>query len=578
MKFVGLRFDRYACFESAFVPLEEAITVLVGKNNTGKTALLHAVNCLNAIPTRPTPQLSAAPAGYAQDGQSGFRMHIQFRPEQSDRNLLHCPDEEWETFVDIQKPEIDFEFRIPASGQAILEDAHWIVGNDKWSFIEKESGKQRVVRHNVHGARTHVEGLPKDGDKLTPTGMLGPLGLIPNTLLINAHRVASPQMPLQSARALQPDVGNLAQFLGTLQGNDADKFEEIQAFVTRVFPEYRRLHPESADNRVVLTFSLPGANRRDKLSHAGTGVEQILALATLIIAAHEQTLFLLDEPHSFLHPSAERELLRLLEEHSEHKYLISTHSPVILNAVSTRSIVYLERGKEPERKTQSTTPGLPEIYSHMGYKNSDFLLNDRIVFVEGVSDTKIIPVLLARSAQIQDSLLASTAFEPLGDHSEKSVILREKVLAAIGRVALPRIYLFDHLSTTERGILEGALGGRLNFKFLPRPELENYLIVPQALAPAINEEAELSDMDVEVTPDQVRTALDEIQAEIADGQGTPKGSLILERLYRRWNLVYGKVRSGVLIANHITRENQPALQELVDLVAEFFGLPQVQNR
>ena len=50
---------------------------------------------------------------------------------------------------------------------------------------------------------------------------------------------------------------------------------------------------------------------------------------------------LIDEPHSFLHPTAERLLLEFLRRNQQHKYVITTHSAIFINAVPASQITHL---------------------------------------------------------------------------------------------------------------------------------------------------------------------------------------------------------------------------------------------
>jgi predicted ATPase len=158
---------------------------------------------------------------------------------------------------------------------------------------------------------------------------------------------------LQAAYDLPSDAQNLAQFLQTLHGRDRDTFEIIERFVITTFPEFRHVNAVSGPNNqlwIDLTEAL--TNRRIPLSNCGTGVEQILTLATFVLTTPKPGIILMDEPHSYLHPTAERSLVQFLHEHSEHKYLISTHSAVLMNAVEPDRIIYVSPPGQPYKPAQ----------------------------------------------------------------------------------------------------------------------------------------------------------------------------------------------------------------------------------
>lgn len=73
--------------------------------------------------------------------------------------------------------------------------------------------------------------------------LLSALTQLKNVTLIDAHRVGTPRLPLQTATGLASNGSNLPQFLDTLQGNDRERFLQIEAFVTGAFPEYEAVNP-----------------------------------------------------------------------------------------------------------------------------------------------------------------------------------------------------------------------------------------------------------------------------------------------------------------------------------------------
>jgi energy-coupling factor transporter ATP-binding protein EcfA2 len=398
---------------------------------------------------------------------------------------------------------------------------------------------------------------------------MGPLSLVPETFLIEAHRVVAPRLPLKSVQALQPDSGNLAQYLQTLQGNDRDRFDGINDFVCRVFPEFRRLNLDSRDDHVTVSFTSKGQSERVFLSHCGTGVEQRLSLASYVIGAEVPLLFLLDEPHSYLHPAGERALIDLIAEHHEHKYVIATHSPVLLNAVSGRDVIFLEGKKVSPAGDGEPRKDHSQILRSLGFHNSDFLLNDRIIFVEGTSDQAIIPQFLRATNRFNSSKLQLTGFPTLGGKSQNDILIREKMLAELGRMHIPRLYLLDACPQDERETLKGTLGGNLKIRFLASGELEDYLLVAPAVASAISEQARLGGLDLEITSETVEKLIAQFRVANADGS-LPKGSDVLKKVFWNWTIPYNKETSGALVASKLTVENQPLLGEIAELVGDLF--------
>ena len=222
------------------------------------------------------------------------------------------------------------------------------------------------------------------------------------------------------------------------------------------------------------------------------------------------------------------------------------------------------------------------------------MFNDQLVLVEGQSDKRVIPMLLLKDGEVDQAQLDRTGFPILegvgkGTTSLQTSILRyEKLLGAIGRGDQPRTYIFDgDRRNDEKDVLRGTTspitGERIAAVFLPRLEIENYLLVADAIAAAIREELILKGEPPDVSAEEIQAALD-LLLQSAEERLFPhgkqagaepvaqiKGSIALERLYERYGVSYHKERSGMLIAKHISVKNQPAISDITVLLRPLFA-------
>lgn len=112
-------------------------------------------------------------------------------------------------------------------------------------------------------------------------------------------------------------------------------------------------------------------------------------------------------------------------------------------------------------------------------------------------------------------------------------------------------------------------------------EIENYLLVPGAIADAIREELPGGVSDN--LEEDVAAILKDLYERVDDSKLFPKGKTdepdkhikggrALERLYDRLGVGnYNKARTGRLIAGYVTKENQLALKELEELFRPLFS-------
>lgn len=412
MKLLGFEFERFACFERVIVPLSAGVNVLVGKNNSGKTAILRGLTALEALPIENAKALRQGLAEYLWKDAAPrkFLLHTLFELENGDTQVLSGPERAWQEFIEREKPKALFSFEVwPENNQVGISGFRLVYSETQLDILERSQEGWTYVWYDPEGRRVNSARLDIAGTRTGPDGRPSPIvkspglfhdvGLLRQVRLVDAHRVVMPELQLQTVNVLPGNADTLPQFLQTLQGTDRGKFAAIERFLTAVFPEFEYVNAESADNRVFITLTLRRSGKNVRLTHCGTGVEQILILSTFVLTSPPGTMILLDEPHSYLHPSAERALIDFLHEHQGHRYLISTHSPVLMNSVAPQRIICLS-SEEAARQTLIKHDELSGMLHQLGYRNSDFLFNDQLVFVEGESDTEIFPVLLENSRRL----------------------------------------------------------------------------------------------------------------------------------------------------------------------------------
>jgi energy-coupling factor transporter ATP-binding protein EcfA2 len=598
---VGIRFENFACFDECYLPLDAGIQVLVGKNNAGKTALLRGLTALRGLPIGTTEALPFNLGGYARES-AGFSFHVECAFEEGDFALLGDPSGQWPKVSGLKNRLFDFHFRLLAGQNIVgLQGATFTFDEAQVVVLERQSDTLTQHQYNQNGDRVRVIQLRKASNRtigsenwpiFEPTVMFSALAPLKEVRMIDAHRVARPELSMQAVGELTPNAESLAPFLDTLSGNNRRKFREVEALVTRMFPELEFVNPEKKQNAVFLTLTGRQNDRTIPLTHCGTGVEQVLALAAFVLTAPAGSTLLLDEPHSYLHPSAEREIIAFLLEHSEHRYVISTHSAILINAVSPDKVIAVSSPKTTRTSRQQPPETAAPLHS-LGYGNSDFLFSDRLVFVEGESDQEILPILLAGNPEFGKSDITKTGFPKMDGEGrlrssakQTSLLYFEKFLRELGRSSLPRMYLFDgDCDDGARQLLRNTpmIAGNdcVAIQFLPRCEIENYLLVPEAIVWAIRHLADIDAKDVStLSEDAVSKQMQELLGTedgklFPNGKGNDplcsvKGSVVLERVFESHGLKYRKRNEGRLLAQRITALNQAALKEIWDLVRGIF--------
>lgn len=618
MKLKGVEIANFACFERQFVPVREGLNLLVGKNNSGKTALLKGIVALSALGMEDRPYTAQETrkfvndlTGYLRGGtQDSYEANIFFDLELGDPLPITGNPASWNAFITEHSVVAIYSFwimPIQSEDQVFFRSAELqIDGQSPLKFLSSNS--EGFFYHGFEPEGTSFKEVRATRISNSGRSVMGPerknywlpiptsdysKPLLPflRSRYVAAHRVAAPWMGIQTAEELPDTAENLSVFLQTLRGNKPRAFQQIERELKEIFPGLAFVNPATQANRVQLTVSLEGMERDVSLSHSGTGVEQVLAIVTFAVTAPPGTILFMDEPHSFLHPAAERQLIQFLKQDNVHRYVIATHSAVFINSVEADRITYVAAPGVPYEPGRAY-PEIGRVLLDLGYRNSDILFYDLIIVVEGPSDRSILPALLVISGVDKDKVVR-TGLPILEGAPEKlrnlqSAVTRyEKLISALSPKKLRRLYLFDgDRSPADMQSLKAMRNAdgteNVPIIFLPRTEIENYLIIPKAIYAALKEEASLAGIPINVTEAEIGERIDMLlkstDAELfprgkkADPKVDVKGSVLLDKLFSSVdNLVYDKKRSGSLIAKHMTASDRPAVKELAALFFEFFS-------
>ena len=341
-----------------------------------------------------------------------------------------------------------------------------------------------------------------------------------------AERVAAGQAPGGYADRLAPDAANLPNILHSLHNERGNLFEKLVAHLRGIFPTVGnlsirtmpgssnlevRVWPTEAMERVELSFPL---------NASGTGVAQAIALLTAIMTI-DKAIIIIDEINSFLHPSAIKALLRILQtQYAQHQYIISTHASDVISFSNPTTIHLVKReGYESrvEHLDVAKIETFREVSEHLGISMADVFAAERIIWVEGQTEELCFPYLYQ---QTKGPLPRGTIFASVAATGDFHLNKRDRTLvyeiysrlsAAAASLVVAVAFSFDseNLTESEKGDMQRRAKGALHF--LPRRHLECYFIDPAAIAAFIVSKDPQSAQSV--APDSVQMALQQAAAE-----------------------------------------------------------------
>jgi predicted ATPase len=518
----SIRINNYKSFnQSSILELRRGFNIIVGKNNAGKTALLEALSLqfqhkhhrsAKTMPKTNSPinPISSVDVAFTVDRSELIEIlhHLNAPfgiPIPSDialGNSLEIGDHNRDPITSyvnqvLSKTAITFNLQQQGGGG-------W--GVPKFPSYEELTahggpGNRYFAQCNFRDGRVQVE------ERILNAGEGNEIGyqvvaryLSPRVYCFRAERMLIARCAVGADRMLKPNAENLAEVLHNLQANTY-RFSRFNGYVRQVLPDVTQVTVRNLGNNhveVSVWNEDPKQEREDlavPLDECGTGVSQVLAILYVIVSSDAPKTIIIDEPQSFLHPGAVRKLIDILkrEEHSQHQYIIATHSPAVITATEPTTITSLTRTEgvsvltsiDP-RETQQLRACLAEV----GARLSDLFGADNILWVEGQTEEICFPKIIEK---ILRRPLLGTVIRGLrntGDLESKYAVAVFEIYERLshGNSLLPPAlgFILDAEDRTDqkKAELRHRSGNRLYFT--PRKMFENYLLHPAAASALIN--------------------------------------------------------------------------------------------
>lgn len=159
-------------------------------------------------------------------------------------------------------------------------------------------------------------------------------------------------------------------------------FEKINRFLQDVTGDQTAMIEIPHDRHEVLVHK---EDRVLPLSSLGTGIHEVVMIAAFCTLT-EGGIVCIEEPEIHLHPLLQKKLIKYIVENTSNQYFIATHSASIIDQpdAAVFSVTHSNRATQIELITG--TAQRHKLCHDLGYRASDLLQANAVIWVEGPSD------------------------------------------------------------------------------------------------------------------------------------------------------------------------------------------------
>lgn len=448
----SVQFRNFKALKEFSISLDQ-MNILVGANNSGKSTIIGSFRALEAGLRR--ARVRKQESVPARDGDIGYII-----PRDS------IPISLTNAQTDYQDVEALVTFRLSNGNRLVLS----FVRGDENGFLYTESDK--LVTNNT---KAFKEAFPIN---VAVVPVLGPVE--------NEEEVVQGET-VRANLATHRASRNFRNYWWYNQ----EQFEPFRQTIMRTWPGMDITPPELLGDRSFLAMFCKEDRIDRELFWTGFGFQVWCQLLTHISRARGATILVIDEPDIYLHPDLQRQLVSLLRE-AGPDVLMATHSTDIVAEAEPTDILAIDKFKRSAKRIKGPE-GIGGALQSLGSVHNFALTQieraGRVIFIEG-GDFRILRQFARRLGLRELAAGSGLAWFPLGGFPTRSHVrgVTQGIAGTVGKsVIFGGVFDRDFRSKEEVVATQSDLKGILSFVvILERKEIENYLLVPTALARALD--------------------------------------------------------------------------------------------
>ena len=484
--------ENYRCFEKTEISFTD-LSIIVGKNNAGKTTLIEALRILSIVVNRCGNIHYTKPPDWLEFDEPvlGIRPSIS-NLEISTRNIF-------------------FMYREgPAKISAIFENNVSIniyIGEDA----------------DVFACIYNAQGMNVESKRFAATLKLHTINILPQI---------SPLLKIEQIVKTDTVQRNMFTYLSSrnfrnqlnLYPKEFDKFKELSE------KTWQGLEIKS-DSKNIKTqgelFLFVRDNRFEaEIGWMGHGLQMWLQTMWFLSRSHESSTIILDEPDVYMHADLQRRLIKLVKNRFR-QIIIATHSIEIMSEVEAKNILPINNTKS-KQEYAGKTPIVQKIVNDIGSVHNIEIARlfsyNKFLIVEGEKeDVKLLSIFQSKifpDTFEQFDILPKTFVQGWGGWQR--VIGSNKVFKD-NKANLATYCIFDsdyHTEDDKLVRLKDAKEHGINLHIWNKKEIENYLIVPGAIARLLSKKKKLISLEISQVEKLISNLCDEMKDDTIDSFAT----------------------------------------------------------
>ena len=529
--------DYSSILDSGEVCLEAGVNLIIGPNNSGKSAFLRAlVPPLLDNPTRisSTQVLTARSTTTLTLAISPNELFYRNR-EQDLAFPFNGSDPNGQNKLDsiLAHPDLNVMLDVVRIGGNNCTTSS--LGGSIEELRDLSNPTVVIVRKDINDFTIHGR---NSGHDSLPSLLDNPLTEC--MFYFNAQRVNVGRIAITDEILLKPDASNLPTVLSNVQNTKPATFEQIERHLAEIIPGIERITVVQSGGALEI-FLWPERTGtlndvRFSLNESGSGVAQLLAILTAIVL-HRQAVIVIDEINTYLHPAAVKKLMRIIQSnYAQHQYIISCHSPDVIFSVSTANLLSVHREGllSSLRKVElRTAEDARRVSGMLGFSMLDVFGNDRIIWVEGPTEEVLFPFLLEKrgtplAPEFGIAAVGTTSGFDGGETRRKEVLaIYENAGKRLAPLLQGMAFGLDRESMTDDSVKQ-IENSRKKLRFLPRRCVENYFLNAEAIATV------MGNLGEDIAADVIREELLRVAKESRFRANSPRQGIYNSKTWLRW--------------------------------------------